>query len=324
MNPSTPSTKIPVIEPMRAVSGRVPADSSGWAQEVKWDGIRAMVTVSGGEARIAGGSGREITRLFPEIAPIAELPGLEGSVLDGELVVFGPDGRPSFAGIQRRLGPRILPGAAAVELVLFDVPFHLGEDLREAPWSERRERLDEIGLEGPAWRTPGYFTGDVARTLAATAEQGLEGIVIKRFDSPYRSGSRSRSWLKIKNRRRQEFVVGGWLPGRGSREGSVGSLLLGYRDSPGAGEPLRYAGRVGSGLGESDLEELGRLFAGLERADSPFSEPGQPREARFAEPVLVGEVRFAEWTPDGHLRHPVWLGLRRDCDPAAVVREEAP
>jgi bifunctional non-homologous end joining protein LigD len=317
-----PFTEIPVIEPMKAVSGRVPADSSGWAQEVKWDGVRALLTIVEGDARVTGSSARDMTGLFPEVIPIADGTELEGSVLDGEMVVFGADGKPSFSGIQRRLGRRAAPRTASAVLVLFDLLFHNGEDLRDLPWSERRERLDGLELGGPAWRTPGYFTGDVAAMLAATAEQGLEGIVIKRMDSPYRSGRRSRSWLKLKNGRRQEFVIGGWFPGRGGRGGSIGSLLLGYRDSTGVGGPLRYAGRVGSGLGERELEEVGGLLAGLERAESPFAGPVTPRAARFVEPELVGEVRFAEWTPDGHLRHPVWLGLRRDSDPVDVVREE--
>lgn len=309
-----------MIEPMKAVTGPVPGDSSGWIHEVKWDGIRAIVAITGGKVRITGSRCSEVTGLFPEIAPIGDRPELESSVLDGEMVVFDVDGRPSFSGIQQRLGRRLAPVAT---LLLFDLLFHRGEDLRYLPWSKRRERLESLDLNGPTWRTPGFFTGEIPVTLAATAEQGLEGIVIKRMDSPYRSGNRSRSWLKLKNQRRQEFLLGGWVPGRHGREGSVGSLLLGYRDSPGgAGAPLRYAGRVGSGLSERELEELRRQLTGLARPDSPFAERVTPRTAQFSEPELVGEVRFAEWTAEGHLRHPVWLGLRQDSDPADVVREE--
>ena len=315
---------IPVIEPMKAVTDRLPSNPSGWAIEVKWDGIRAVVTTGGGMARITGKRGRDMTALFPEVAPLAALPELEDSVLDGELVAFRLDGRPSFSSIQRRLGSRVNPEAAGVKFVIFDLLFHHGEDLRRQPWSDRRERLDDLSLEGEAWRTPDYFTGDISPVLAATAEQGLEGIVVKRFDSPYRSGSRSRDWIKAKNLRRQEFVIGGWLPGKGSRRGTPGSLLLGYRSSPGVGEPLHYAGRVGSGLGQREIEDLRTLLDGLERLESPFSSTNLPPGARFTDPALVCEVRFSEWTPGDHLRHPVWLGLRQDSDPARVVREGAP
>jgi bifunctional non-homologous end joining protein LigD len=145
----------------------------------------------------------------------------------------------------------------------------------------------------------------------------------KRADGRYVPGGRTRSWIKVKVRRQQEVLVGGWAPGEGNRAGGLGSLLVGYHDAPGAPE-LRYAGRVGSGFTASELVRVERLLAPLARPDCPF-DPRPPalhaRGARWVEPSIVVEVHFGEWTGDGRMRHPVYMGQRLDVDPAAVVRE---
>jgi len=158
----------------------------------------------------------------------------------------------------------------------------------------------------------------------------LINIVAKRLDSAYRPARRSPSWLKVKNRNGQELVIGGWVPGAGGRAGRIGALLVGHHDvEPEAaarrGRPqrLRYAGRVGSGLAEADLDRLAAALEGLRRADSPFDGGRPPRDAVFVEPRLVCEVEFTEWTRSGTLRHPVFGGIRDDKDPADVVREPA-
>src|SRR5262249_28088724 len=156
-----------------------------------------------------------------------------------------------------------------------------------------------------------------------SAEQGLEGIVAKRLDSTYQPGRRTTSWLKVKNFGRQEFVIGGWMPGKGRRSERIGALLLGVHERGGR---LRYAGRVGTGFSEQELERLGRLLAGLRRESSPFAAGGQPpRGAIFCEPKLVAEIESREWTRGGSLRQPSYKGLREDKAPEEVVREdEAP
>jgi bifunctional non-homologous end joining protein LigD len=152
----------------------------------------------------------------------------------------------------------------------------------------------------------------------ASKRSGLEGILAKRLTSLYEPGRRSGAWMKVKNRLEQEFVVGGWLDGQGRRQGSVGSLLVGYWEDG----KLVYAGRVGSGFSDRTLDELDRLLAPLAREQSPFGKGSLPRGAQFVEPKLVVEVEFAEWTAAGQLRAPVYKGLRPDKDPSEVVREQ--
>ena len=142
--------------------------------------------------------------------------------------------------------------------------------------------------------------GEGRTLLAATAEQRLEGVIAKRLDSVYRPGARTRDWVKVKTVARQELVVGGWMPGKGKRSNSVGALLLGVYDDDGL---LRYAGRVGSGFSDSELERLSRLLAPLARPTSPFGAGAKPpRGAVFCDPRLVVEVEFANWTAAGHPR----------------------
>jgi bifunctional non-homologous end joining protein LigD len=188
------------------------------------------------------------------------------------------------------------------------------------PQERRRQLLEELALSGTAWQTPAVHRGDGAALLAATAEQGLEGLVAKRLDAPYEPGRRSTAWVKVKNTRRQELVIGGWTPGEGRRRKRIGALLLGHHDPEGN---LVYAGRVGTGFSERTLEDLRRRMEPLSRPDSPFAPSAQlPREAHFVEPELVAEIEFTEWTPDGQLRHPSYQGLRDDKDAREVVRED--
>ena len=155
---------------------------------------------------------------------------------------------------------------------------------------------------------------DVAR------ERGLEGVVIKRRSSRYLPGSRSGDWIKVKNFRTQEVVIGGWTAGKGERDGSLGALLLGVPTDGG----LAYVGKVGTGFTVATREELLRRLTPLARKSTPFSSPLSRAEtalAHFVRPTVVGEVQFAEWTNDGHLRQPSWRGLRTDKSAKEVVRE---
>jgi bifunctional non-homologous end joining protein LigD len=245
-------------------------------------------------------------------------------VLDGELVAFGEDGRPSFQRLQRRIH---LGSAAEVKrrmqevpvtYVIFDLLYRDGRSLLELPYEERRAELEQLGLNGDAWQTPAYHRGDGAALLAASKAQGLEGIVAKRLRSPYRPGRRSRDWLKVKNVRSQELVIGGWQPGKGRRSGELGALLVGYYD----GDELRYAGKVGTGFGDADLKLLRGRLEPLAAKQSPFSGGRPPKEAVFVEPELVAEIEFNEWTNAGTLRHPSYKGLRADKPATDVVREQ--
>ena len=175
-------------------------------------------------------------------------------------------------------------------------------------------------MNGASWQTPPNEVGDGAATVEVSKRFGLEGVVAKRGRRALRARSRSAAWLKVKNHRSQEFVVGGWQPGEKGRTGSIGSLLIGYYD----GDELRYAGKVGSGLSERDIAELeARLRRPHLLDESPFSGGRIPKGVRFVEPLLVVQVRFTEWTSAGNVRHPTFLGRRTDKDPREVVRETA-
>jgi bifunctional non-homologous end joining protein LigD len=306
---------------MFARLSKLPADDGGWAYEIKWDGVRAIAYVAAGGLRLESRNLNDVTARYPEVAGLAGALGAHEAVLDGEVVAFDEQGRPSFERLQGRMhlttGVERRARAVPVAYMAFDLLWVDGEDLMRRPYTERRERLADLGLEGPAWRTPGYSTGNGAELLSASAAQGLEGIVCKRLDSPYEPGRRGGTWLKVKNTRRQELVIGGWLPGEGRRKGHLGALLVGYYD----GDALRFAGKVGTGFDQRELERLERLLAPLERTSSPFEGRQPERGALFAEPQLVAEIEFTEWTSQGMLRHPSYKGLRDDKRALDVVLE---
>jgi bifunctional non-homologous end joining protein LigD len=316
------------LVPMLARTGSLPAHGGDWAFEIKWDGVRAIAYSQPGELRLESRNLNDITDSYPEIFGVNAALGSHSAVLDGELVAFDSDGRPSFAALQRRMHTtsreqaRRLAKGTPVTYVIFDLLWLDGHSLMAEPYSARREQLAALALGGERWQTPDYVVGEGRALLAASAEQHLEGVVAKRLGSTYQPGMRSRDWIKVKTTARQELVVGGWMPGKGKREQSIGALLLGVYEEGGV---LRYAGRVGSGFDEDDLERLSRLLAPLERPDSPFGAgENPPRGAIFCEPRLVVEVEFTSWTVAGSLRHPVYKGLREDKPAEQVVREDLP
>jgi len=312
---------------MLATAGEppTPGEDGGWAHEMKWDGVRAMSYVTANRLRILTRSDRDVTGTYPELAGLSSA--LEGrqAVLDGEIVAFGPTGRPDFGELQQRMhvsAPdkiRALQVATPVTLLIFDL-VHLDDRcLVKVAYEQRRELLESLHLAGSNWATPPAFLGDGLAAAAASRQQGLEGIVAKRRASHYLPGSRSREWLKIKNIRTQDVVIGGWRPGAGNRSGGIGSLLVGVPGPDG----LTYVGHVGSGFTGTALTQL---LVTLTRSDlSPFASPMRPadtHEAVWVRPEHVGEVAFTDWTKDERLRHPVWRGLRPDKSPHDVVREE--
>jgi bifunctional non-homologous end joining protein LigD len=295
----------------------------GWAWELKWDGIRALGYVEGGRIRLVSRNGNDVTRRYPELRRLGEALGTTEVILDGEIVAFDDSGRPSFEILQRRMHVegesviRRLVGEVPVTYVLFDVLWLDGHSLMDLPYRDRHARLRALELNGPSWQTPPNEEGTGETTADVSLRFGLEGVVGKRLDSRYEPGRRSSAWVKIKNQRRQEFVVGGWQPGEKGRTGSIGSLLLGYYD----GDVLHYAGKAGSGLSGPVIADLEHHFASTARDDSPFGAGRVPKGVRFVEPDLVAEIRFTEWTSVGNIRHPTFLGLRTDKDPRDVVRE---
>jgi bifunctional non-homologous end joining protein LigD len=320
------------IVPMMARSAdRLPRDEKNWSFEVKWDGVRAIAYVQPGRLRLESRNLNEITNAYPEVRGLIGALGMHEAVLDGEIVAFDENGRPSFERLQRRMhvsapaSVRRLAASMPVIYAIFDLLYLDGHSLVELPYRERRSRLEALQLTGPAWRVPAAHPGEGKLLLEATAKQGLEGVVAKRLDSRYEPGRRTGNWLKIKHTLRQELVIGGWIPGEGRRTKRIGALLMGYYEN-GA---FVYAGRVGTGFTEKTLDELYRELEPLRRGSSPFDKaPKLPREAVFVEPRLVAEIELREWTAERIMRAPSFKGLREDKSPRDVrielVGEDAP
>jgi bifunctional non-homologous end joining protein LigD len=291
---------------------------------MKWDGVRAIVRVEGGRVRLTSRNDKDMTASYPELRALGLQLGTTQALLDSEIVSFDDDGRPSFAKLQNRMhvkeaAARRLASTQPVTLLIFDLLHLEGRSLLALPYEDRRAQLEGLELSGEAWQTPPAFSGGGADAARVSREQGLEGVVAKRLASRYRPGRRSDDWIKVKNIRTQEVVVGGWMPGAGRRAGGIGSLLLGIPDDDG----LVFVGKVGTGFDQKALDDLGRRLGPAERKTSPFVDVprADAKDARWVTPRLVGEVAFSEWTGDGRLRHPSWRGLRPDKSLGDVRRE---
>ncbi len=307
------------VAPMLATPGSLPPASQDrqWAFEVKWDGVRAICEIDGGRITLWSRNDRDITVSYPEVRRLGAQLGTTQAVLDGELAVLDQNQRSSFSRLQPRMHvasaseARRLADQDPVVYLIFDLLYLDGRWLLELPYSDRRQLLDGLELEGAHWRTPPVLRGSGATALRGSQRRGQEGIIAKRRSSRYLPGRRSPDWVKIKNIRTQEVVVGGWRPGQGRRDGTIGSLLLGLPSEEG----LRYIGNVGTGFTEDALADLMTRLRKLSRRTSPFADAVPnviAREAHWVSPRLVGEVRFTEWTGDGRLRHPSWRGVRPD------------
>jgi bifunctional non-homologous end joining protein LigD len=256
------------IEPMLARSGAVP-DGDGWALEVKFDGIRAQLRVDGSSLCLRSRPGRDRTSAFPELAALAGVLGRRRVILDGELVCFSENGDPDFERLRARLrshgrAAALASSRAPATFLAFDLLHLDGRSTLRLPYAARRELLERLELEGPAWRTPRGFVGQAAAVLAATAECGLEGVVAKRLDSPYAPRTRGAAWVKHKHRRSEPFVITAWAPAQPRRPES---FLLARRLADGGLEP---AGSVSLGLPGEARE---RLRAAGRRAAAPKARP---------------------------------------------------
>jgi bifunctional non-homologous end joining protein LigD len=316
-----------LLRPMLCTpASELPSPDGDWAYEFKWDGVRAVVYVDGGRPRALSRTDRDVTASYPELRGLGEALGSLQVVLDGEIVALDEKGRPSFEALQPRMNTaepgrvRRLAESVPVTYMIFDVMHLDGHSALGQPYRERRKLLEGLELAGPHWATPPSEAGGGAAVLKAARDMGLEGVVAKRLDSPYRPGVRDPSWRKVKNFRTQSVVVGGWAAGQGRLEDDLGALLLGI---PGPGG-LSYVGRVGTGFDDAERADLRRRLAAIETGTSPFAKTLPRAESvgvRWAQPVLVGEVRFSEWTRTGRLRQPAWRGLRPDQRPEEVVVE---
>lgn len=304
----------------------LPADGTRWAYEVKWDGMRVLADVHAGRVRLTSRLGNDVTVAWPELAVLADVH--DDVLLDGEVVVLRR-GVPSFGALAERMHVRDPRRAAAfaasapATFVAFDVLRRDGEDLTARSWQDRRAVLEGLPPAPRAWQlSPVYDDGELL--LAATREQGLEGVVAKRRASRYLPGARNGDWLKLPHRRFQTCVVGGWRPETDDTR-RIGSLLLGVWDAGADGvRSLRYVGKVGSGLATASQADLVATLAPHATDASPFAVPVPKPDsvgARWLAPRVVVEVRYLGRSENGRLRQPVFRGVRADVDPDGVTDE---
>ena len=302
-------------------------DESGWAFEMKWDGVRAVCYLAGGRVKLLSRKGRDDTQAYFDVVDDLSKIKVQTVILDGEVVVTDAAGRPNFGLLQHRINltrPADIERVAKTypaQLMLFDVLELNGQSLIKKTYQERREILENLVPPEPGSRiqVPPIFEGDLRAALATADQLQLEGVVAKRRNSIYQPGRRTHTWLKIKLHRAQEVVIGGWRPGQGRRDGGVGSLLMGVPTEAG----LHYVGRVGSGFNDRQLDDIQARLEKLSRKTSPFIDVPREdaRDAHWVTPSLVGEITYGELTEPGRLRHPVWRGLRPDKSPDEVVWE---
>ncbi len=302
------------MRPMLATRGTHVPVGNEWQHEVKWDGMRVLVDVSGGAARLFSRNEIEASVSFPELAAV---PLREDALLDGEVVAFA-DGTPSFAALAERMHvsradrAKALAERIPVTLLVFDVLGFAGRDLIDEPLVVRREVLGELDLQHDRWQTPPVYD-DGQMLFDATYQQGLEGIVSKRVTSRYRPGQRSKDWLKFAHRRRESFVVGGWRRETDSQD-RLGAVLVGQPSADG----LLYRGRVGSGIAGRKAAVLREVLAGLVRDTTPFVDEVPKPDAlgtTWVEPVLVVDVESLGPSAQGRIRQPSYVGTRADLTP---------
>lgn len=301
-----------IIKPMLATLVDAPFDDPGWIFETKWDGFRILAKARPGRnALLYSRGGLNVTKIYPAIA--AALSKVRhDAVLDGELVALDRAGRSRFQLLQNAASRRV-----RLRYYIFDLLSLDGRDTRRLPLVERKKLLSGLVPRSSLVRFSTHVRCHGIRAFRAARKRHLEGIVAKRADSPYRSGRRTRDWLKIKTARRQEVVIVGFTRPRASRK-HFGALVLAVRQ----GRSWTYAGRTGTGFDASTLKSLHARLSRLQTSRPPFkSLPAGSGGTIWVRPRLVCEVKFTEWTRGGQMRHPAFVGLRSDKPAGRVVRE---
>jgi len=305
--------------PQLATLVKAPPRGDEWFHEIKFDGYRIGCRIRNGRATLISRNSKDWTHAFPEIVDGAVQLGVHDALIDGEVAVVLPDGRTSFQSLQHACTGQ--GGRASLVYFVFDLLRLEGERLDRLPLEERKARLRKLVSRRKSGRI--RYTEHVEGQGGAFFEQacrlGLEGVISKRRDRPYREG-RHGGWVKTKCTLRQEFVIGGFTDPKGMRAG-LGALVIGYHE----GDRLVFSGKVGTGFTHEDAPDLRRRLDALAQKSSPFDPPppgALGRNAHWVKPALVCEVAFREWTGDGRIRHPSFQGLRADKKPADVVREK--
>ncbi len=295
----------------------VPDPAPDWLYEMKFDGYRLLARIDDGAVRLYTRNGHDWGPRLPHLVrAFGQLP-VRNAWIDGEIVMPGDNGAPSFQALQNAFDGERTDG---IVFYAFDLPYVAGRDLRREPLRVRRGLLAQLmeAVHDDALRFSEAFEAAPADLVASACKMGLEGIIAKRLSSPYVS-RRSDSWIKLKCARRQEFIIVGYTDPKGTRVG-LGALLLAYHGDDGA---LVYAGKVGTGFDHAGLAALQARLARLETDRAAVKVPGSGRGTHWVKPQLVAEVSFGEWTAAGHVRHPVFQGLRKD-KPARAITKETP
>jgi len=298
-------------------------DSPQWLYELKLDGYRAIAFKRGGVVHLRSRNDNDFSGRYPGVVKgLAKMP--DDTVIDGEVIAFDDDGRPSFNALQNY-------GSAAAPVIyyVFDVMVLAGRDVMREPLEKRRELLEQKVL--PKLSEPVRYTSSLDAALPvlvqSVKEQGFEGLVAKRRNSVYEPGLRTGAWMKMRVNRGQEFVIGGYT--RGTK--TFDALIFGYYE----GEKLIYVARTCNGFTPVTRAQLFTKFKGLEISECPFANLPEAKSGRWGQgltkakmaecqwlkPVLVGQFEFLEWTGDNHLRHSKFVGLREDKKASDVVRE---
>lgn len=307
------------VEPCLAILQDKPPAGDAWLHEVKFDGYRLQVRISAGKVKLLTRTGLDWTERFGKriAAALTALP-CETALIDGEVVALGEGGISSFSALQAALSE-----GKAENLVFyaFDLLHLDGEDLQREPLLARKERLEELLKAAEAdspLRYSEHFIEPGQTMLRHACRMGLEGVISKRAEAPYRSG-RGRDWIKSKCTQRQEFVIAGYVPSKASRN-QLGSLVLGYHK----GDELKPAGRVGTGFTRSSAAALKKKLDAIAAKASPFpGDAGRERGIVWVKPELVAEIAFGSWTASKTLRHASFLGLREDKPANEVVEEKS-
>ena len=313
------------LSPMLAEIGERPFNRAEWLWEPKLDGYRALAMIEeGGKVTLRSRNGLDLSPQFPGL--VKELAKQEGGgmIVDGEIIVLDANGKPSFNALQNRAQLKAAHDIAAAEqtnpavFFAFDLVYFAGVDLRKAPYVDRRRYLAQCVLPSGFMQIVHTSEDGIALNEAAI-DSGFEGVVGKRKDSRYESGKRSSSWLKVKPTQTQDFVIGGYTQGKGSRS-TMGSILVGYRDKG----KLHFASHVGSGFDDRSLADVKARLDKLKAKSNPFAEePERKAPTTWVEPKLIAEVSFHSWTEDGHLRAPVFVRLRDDLRVKDVQKKKA-
>jgi bifunctional non-homologous end joining protein LigD len=301
------------VKPMLATTVDDAFDRDGWLFEVKWDGYRAIAEIKKGQVRLYTRNQKSLNEAYAPI--VRSLEKLEhDAIIDGEIVVLDDGGKSHFQLLQNYLKTR----RGALVYYVFDLISLDGKDLRKEPLRRRKQLLQKLVARLPNVRFSEHVETHGKAFFDSAGKHGLEGILAKNADSPYREGIRGRDWLKIKTHRRQEAVIGGYTEPRGSRK-SLGALVLGVYE----GDELVYVGHTGTGFDTRTLADVHARLTPLEQPTSPFTRrPKTNAPVHWVKPALVCEVRFQEWSDDGLMRMPVFLGLREDKEPKTVRREK--